>query len=78
MIINGSVIVEHLDSNDFTLTFISVTKHNCKEENIMIMKDKWFTHRKIYGQNISTKKKNIEARDFSRHVLNLLHTSCIL
>lgn len=39
MIINGSVIVEHLESNDFTLTFISVTKHNCKEENIMIMKD---------------------------------------
>lgn len=56
MIINGSVIVEHLESNDFTLTFISVTKHNCKEENIMIMKDIWFTHRKRYGQNISTKK----------------------
>lgn len=39
MIINGSVIIEHLDSNDFTLTFICVTKHNCKDENIMIMKD---------------------------------------
>lgn len=39
MIINGSVIVEHLESNDFTLTFISVTKQYCKEENIMIMKD---------------------------------------
>lgn len=39
MIINGSVIIEHLDSNDFTLTFIYVTKHNCKDENIMIMKD---------------------------------------
>lgn len=39
MIINGSVIVEHLNSNVFTLTFISVTKHNCKEESIMIMKN---------------------------------------
>lgn len=39
MIINGSVIIEYLDSNDFIFIFICVIKYNCKDENIMIMKD---------------------------------------